>query len=415
MTTARTSRQALRTTLFVAVVVAADPRQSHAQARTDTLYLDQLQRAAEQVDRRGAQTGLLARQSALRLQGIRDERLPTLGTIGTAQYLSDVVSVGAILPGVRIPSPAHDQYDAYITARQPLLDFTRASRVATENAQARELAARVHTATWQQRALVSDAFFGVLLRDAQLRSIDAAIAELDARARVAADRVKAGAALPSEELLLQAERGRRVQQRDELRGDRNGSREMLARLIGQVLPDDLVLAVREVPGADAFTGAVADTLRARPEFAQFDRARDVVASRRALAAAQDRPRVSAFSRAGYGRPGLNALGRSFDTYWVAGVQVEWAPWNWGRTKRDPVGAEGVGQLGRRPRPVLAEQVGQPGGHLVPAGVVGGRPGLAGVEGRHPPGVEPVDHGAGGLRVTPEVPGDPGRGPPGVGQ
>jgi outer membrane protein TolC len=50
--------------------------------------------------------------------------------------------------------------------------------------------------------------------------------------------------------------------------------------------------------------------------------------------AQDKPRVAAFLRAGYGRPGLNALSDNFDTYWLGGVQFQWTPWNWGSTKRD---------------------------------------------------------------------------------
>jgi outer membrane protein TolC len=28
------------------------------------------------------------------------------------------------------------------------------------------------------------------------------------------------------------------------------------------------------------------------------------------------------------------LSSSFDPYWLAGVQVQWSPWNWGTTSRD---------------------------------------------------------------------------------
>ena len=44
--------------------------------------------------------------------------------------------------------------------------------------------------------------------------------------------------------------------------------------------------------------------------------------------------MSAFGRAGYGRPGLNPLSDKFDGYWLAGVQLQWTPWNWGATDRD---------------------------------------------------------------------------------
>ena len=48
----------------------------------------------------------------------------------------------------------------------------------------------------------------------------------------------------------------------------------------------------------------------------------------------DLPRASAFGRAGYGQPGLNPLNDSFDSYWLAGIQVQWAPWHWGAGGRD---------------------------------------------------------------------------------
>jgi outer membrane protein TolC len=31
---------------------------------------------------------------------------------------------------------------------------------------------------------------------------------------------------------------------------------------------------------------------------------------------------------------LNPLAQEFSNYWLAGVQVEWTPWNWGTTRRD---------------------------------------------------------------------------------
>src|SRR5205085_4914425 len=46
------------------------------------------------------------------------------------------------------------------------------------------------------------------------------------------------------------------------------------------------------------------------------------------------PRLSAFGRAGYGKPGLNFLDNGFNSYWLGGVQVQWTPWTWGSSDRD---------------------------------------------------------------------------------
>jgi outer membrane protein TolC len=77
-----------------------------------------------------------------------------------------------------------------------------------------------------------------------------------------------------------------------------------------------------------------DSLRSRPEYAQFARSRDVLARKQEAESAERRVRISAFGHAGYGRPGLNPIGDRFDTYFIAGLQLRWAPWNWGSTGRE---------------------------------------------------------------------------------
>ena len=325
---------ALQLTLAVSAMFSPIPGRAQQAARADTLWLDDLQRAGERADRRGAQLTLTTAQSALRLQNLRSEQMPTVSAIGSAQYLSDVARIGAVLPGGNIPSPRNDQYDAYLSVRQPLLDPTRKARTAVETAQTLEVQARVRSAAWQQRAAVSEAFFGVLLRDAQIGTLDVAIRDLEARISVATRRVQSGVALPSEQLLLLAELERRRQSRDELAGDRDASREVLSVLVGREIPFGIALGLHATVATPALSPGTADSVRARPEFAQFDRSRELIDARRSATLAQNLPKLSAFGRTGYGRPGLNPLGRSFDAYWSAGVQFEWSAWNWGRTRRD---------------------------------------------------------------------------------
>ena len=62
--------------------------------------------------------------------------------------------------------------------------------------------------------------------------------------------------------------------------------------------------------------------------------RDLLSRQADVADAQNRPRVSAFLRGGGGRPGLDILNTTFKTYWVGGLQVQWAPFDWGRTSRE---------------------------------------------------------------------------------
>jgi outer membrane protein TolC len=320
--------------LLLPALVVALPLDAQPNAARDTVHLDVLQRAAESADRRAPQLELLAEQSALRLRSIGAERLPSLSFLALGQYLSDVPSVGAIGGGAAPPVQPNDQYDAHLSVRQRLYDPARAPRRALERASLEESQARLRSALYQQRLLVNEAFFAAVALDAQRETVEAAITDLEAQRRTAAQRVAEGAGLPSETALLDAELLRRRQALAALVADRDAAREVLAALTGRAIAADAWLAVPDAAAAVAEARAALGAQRSRPEFDQFARGRALIAERRAAAAAQDAPRVTAFGRSGYGRPGLNPLARELDTYWMAGVQVEWAPWNWGTTRRE---------------------------------------------------------------------------------
>ncbi|HEU4565895.1 MAG TPA: TolC family protein [Gemmatimonadaceae bacterium] len=301
----------------------------------DTLRLGALQDEAVRRDPRARQLDLLASQSALRLRSLGTERLPTLGVNALGQYQSDVPAIPFQLPGGATPAaPPHDVYDASLSARQRLYDPTLAPRRGVERAQLAESQARVRSTLYALRQSVNDAYFSALLLEAQGAELETAITDLEARRRDAAERVQGGAALPSESATLEAELLRRRQSLAELAASRDAALVVLGSLTGRTVTAADTLELPDLAADVARAREALGELRERPEYEQFARSRELLASREAAAAAQDRPRVSAFGRAGYGRPGLNPLGREFDEYWLAGVQVEWTPWSWGATRRE---------------------------------------------------------------------------------
>lgn len=304
------------------------------QAPRDSLRLGALHADAARRDPRARQLELLGAQSALRQRDIDVERLPSIGFVGQAQYLSDVPSVPIRLPGAVPPTPPNDQYDAYATARQRLYDPTRGARRDVERARLEESRARVRTSVYATRQAVNDAFFGALLLQAQARDVETGIADLEAQLRVATQRVREGAALPGEAAAIEAELLRRRQSLDAIVAERGATLAVLSDLTGRDIAPGDALAIPDIAAEAARARAGLDALRARPEYEQFASARELVARQREAAAARDLPRVSAFGRAGYGRPGLDPLNTAFDSYWLAGLQVEWAPWTWGATGRE---------------------------------------------------------------------------------
>jgi outer membrane protein TolC len=342
MNTLPALRRATSVALMSAAVAATSSETSIAQqpaveqpaAEADTLRLDVLQQDALRRDPRGRELELLAAQSALRLRSIDAENLPSLGVNGQAQHQSDVATIPIALPGLTVPTPPRDTYDARLDARQRLFDPAVAGRRAVERAQLAESEARVRSALFALRQNVNDAYFTALALQSQLAEVETGVTDLEAQLRVAADRVKHGTALPSEAAIIEAELLRRRQSLDELSANRDASLAVLSDLTGRSISSTAALAIPDLSGEVARARSSLEGLRSRPEYEQFARTRDLLAKERVSVGARDMPRVSAFGRAGYGRPGLNPLARDPDSYWLAGVQLEWTPWTWGTTRRD---------------------------------------------------------------------------------
>ena len=317
---------------FLAAMTASS---AVAKAQTkDSLRLGALHADALRRDPRMRELDLLSAQSSLRVKSIDAERLPMLSVNGQAQYQSTVASIPIMLPGVTVPTPPHDTYDASAAIRQRLFDPALNGRKDVERAQLAESQARVRSSVFALQQNVNDAYFSVLSLLAQRAEILTVVADLEAQHRVASARVKEGAALPSEARILEAEILRRRQSVDELVTNADAALAVLADLAGRELSVGQPMTLPELGSEVTAARARLNTLRERPEYQQFSLTREVLGRQQAAVSARDLPRVSAFGRAGYGRPGLNPLASEFDSYWLAGVQLEWTPWSWGTTRRD---------------------------------------------------------------------------------
>lgn len=314
-----------------AVLGVASVTEAHAQTG-DTLRLAALYDSAEATDPRTRQMSLLARQSELRRRNIAGELLPVIAIESQAQYQSDVARV----PVVGAPTPPLDTYDARFVVTQRVFDPSLGVRRDLERAQLAQAQATVRSTLYATRQRVNDAFFGALRAQAQVEELGAGIAAIDAQVDVAAVRVREGAALPSEELTLRAELLRRRQLVAEANIQRAAALAILARLTGISVDSTTRLDTPnlEVDMRQARAIAAGASAPVRPEHEQFARSRDVLREQQRARAAQDLPRASAFGRAGYGQPGLNPLNDGFDSYWLAGVQLQWAAWSWGAARRD---------------------------------------------------------------------------------
>ena len=322
---------ALRAALTLALGV---PVLIEGQTPPDSLRLSAVRAAATSIDPRAAQLDLLASQAALRLRNIDADLRPSLSLDGLAQYQSDVAGLNVNLPGIELPKPSKDIYDARLGAEQRIYDPSIRPRRAVERAQLAESQARVRSAIYSLNESANSAFFIALRSQSQIAELETTVKDLEAQIAVAGSRIRNGTALQSESSALRAELLRRRQSVAEQHAARKAAIAILADLTGQTIDPNISIATPDLEAEVRQAVAAGTTLRTRPEYEQFESSRKLVAVTDDVRSAQQKPRLSAFGRLGYGKPGLNPLSDKFDTYWLSGLQFQWTPWTWGSSSRD---------------------------------------------------------------------------------
>jgi outer membrane protein TolC len=317
------------------IAVAATAAAQDRAAAGDTLQLATLQRQARDADARARELELLASQTDLRLRNLDAERLPGLTALGQTQYQSDVPTSPFNLPnGEPAFAPPKFTYDVSVRADQRLYDPSLGARRELARADLAESQARVRTSLFSIRQEVNEAFFGAALLQEELGALESSIDDLEARLRETTARVREGAALAGEAAAVEATLLRQRQQADDLRASRGAALARLERLTARPIPGGAAIQLPDLAAAVAGARGALDTLRSRPEYEQFDRTRERVARQQDLAAAADRPQLSAFGRAGFGRPGLNFISDQSEPYALGGVQLQWKAWTWGTSARE---------------------------------------------------------------------------------
>ncbi|HEU4523125.1 MAG TPA: TolC family protein [Thermoanaerobaculia bacterium] len=314
--------------LLAAAVLVAQP------LLAQPVTLGELHDAAHAADPRLRQLELEVEQSELRLRNLAAERRPALAVEAQIQYQSDVLQFPFASPGGAPVQPPKDTYDASVRLEQSIIDPTLRSRLAAERARLGEALSRIETALFPLRLEVNEAFFAAVSLQQREAQIDAGITDLEARLRDARVRVEEGAALPSEPASIEAALLARRQDALQIRAQRRAALGRLSELTGKEIALDQPLSIPDLEERVRNARSRLRELRERPEYEQFSRTRDRLEAQKELLRGQDEPRLFAYGRAGIGKPGLNLLNDGFDAYWIAGLRLQWKPWNWGVSDRE---------------------------------------------------------------------------------
>lgn len=104
--------------------------------------------------------------------------------------------------------------------------------------------------------------------------------------------------------------------------------------MGRPLPVGAVLSnvTADTSLAPDLETSIRSAEQARPELAASRFAIRAAEAGKGAAAGRWFPTVAAFGTLGYGKPGLNFIGREWMDYWLVGAGLEWNLWEWGKTR-----------------------------------------------------------------------------------
>jgi outer membrane protein TolC len=258
---------------------------------------------------------------------IKSAWLPGMDLNAQATWQSDVVSFTLDLPfPVDFPAIPRDQYKATLDVSQLLYDGgnTKALRK-IEEINARLAGAEVDVKDQSLSEVVEELYFTAILLNKRLEILGTMTGSLDETLKQVRAGITNGVLSESDFNSLMAEKIRIEQQSIQIKALRTKTFNALSIFTGteigeapemQIPQDPVNLKIQPI----------------RPELSLFAMQQELADARITQLNGQLRPKLAAFGQAGYGKPGLNFLGDSWEPYLVIGMRFSWNFWDWSRTK-----------------------------------------------------------------------------------
>ncbi len=268
------------------------------------------------------QLDLIERAKEFNLQNAGKGYLPQVNIVAQASWQSDVphIPLDSSNPmiGAIMPDPvSKDQYKAVVEVSQVLWDGGRIkSRREMIKSSAGVSGQNVEVNLYRLNERIDQLYFGILLIDAQIKQNRVLQAELERNGKLIQSYVDNGIANQSDLNAVRVDQLKALQTEAGLLKTREAYTEMLGLLTGMELsmdaqlikPEQVLPENREIQ---------------RPELKLFDLRIEDLNSGYGELRSDLRPRLGLFLNLGYGRPGLNMLDDSFNTYYIGGVQLAW--------------------------------------------------------------------------------------------
>jgi len=274
------------------------------------------------------QTELFAKQNKLDVALIKTEKLPQLNVEAQASYQSDVTSIPIVIPGSTIEPPNKDQYKTAVSVNQliyanGLIDASMEAKTASLKVQQKQ----VEVNLYQLKKQVNQLYFSILLLQENSALLTVKKNQLEAALNEVKSGIKYGMLLPTSDSVLEAELIKIAQQFTEINYNKTSLLATLSTLIGQEISTTIILKNPEII-------TYLETDSKRPELDLFKLQKEQIEASELLISKKNSPKLVGFATGGYGNPGLNMLDNSFQTYYMAGLKLNWTIFDWNASKKE---------------------------------------------------------------------------------
>jgi len=293
----------------------------------EKLSLEQCYTLAEKNYPLAKQNDLLLKQNTIDLEIINIEKLPKLDFLVQASYQSDVTSLPFSIPVTTVEPPNKDQYKATVSINQLIYDggFINAS-LTEKSTSLKTQQKQVEVNLYQLKEQVNQFYFSILLLQEKSALLLAKKKQLETTLNEVKAGIKFGVLLPNSDSILQAELLKIDQQLMEVGLNKTSLMTTLYMLIGIPVSQNIIFDNPEI-------NTKLNHEIERPELELFQLQKENIDASEQLIAKKNSPKLSGFATGGYGNPGLNMLDNSFQTYYIAGIKLNWNVFDWNSTKK----------------------------------------------------------------------------------
>lgn len=271
------------------------------------------------------QKGILENQLTLSKEVLEKDKLPKLSINAQATYQSDVTQtpISMLVP---IANPlSKDQYRATLDMNQLIYSGGLINAQSKfKEAETKTQQQKVEVSLYQLKSTINLYYFGILLLQEKKELLESKKKLLSEKIKEIKSAVKFGAVLPASEQVVEAEIIKINQQLTDLNYDKKKFIHHLEQLTFSEIDENVVL---EIP-------IISQSNNSRPELSLFELQNQQIEASQNMLSKTNLPKINAFAQGGYGNPALNMLKNSFDTFYIAGIKLNWNFFDWNKTKKE---------------------------------------------------------------------------------